>query len=68
MTTLAPWRCPAAMTARLSPAWACATTDHSDALLFKAMAEGAERRVGDFNAQNLANIAWAFATVGQLDA
>ena len=28
----------------------------------------ADRRVGDFNAQELANIAWAFALVGQPDA
>ena len=28
----------------------------------------AERRVGDFNAQELANTAWAFATAGQSDA
>ena len=27
-----------------------------------------ERRVGDFNAQSLANTAWAFATAGQSDA
>ena len=32
------------------------------------MAKEAERRVGDFNPQNLANTAWAFATLGQLDA
>ena len=32
------------------------------------MARAAERRVGDFNAQNLANTAWAFAKLGQLDA
>ena len=29
--------------------------------------EVAERRVGDFNEQELANTAWAFATVGWLD-
>ena len=28
----------------------------------------AERRLDQFNAQELANTAWAFATVGQLDA
>ena len=28
----------------------------------------AERCVGDFNAQELANTAWAFATASQLDA
>ena len=31
------------------------------------MARAAERRVREFNAQNLANTAWAFATVGQKD-
>ena len=29
--------------------------------------EVVERRVSDFNAQNLANTAWAFAKVGQSD-
>ena len=28
------------------------------------MAKAAERRIGDFNAQELANTAWAFATAG----
>ena len=28
----------------------------------------AERSVGDFNTQDLANTAWAFATAGQSDA
>ena len=32
------------------------------------LARAAERRVGDFNAQGLANTAWAFATAGQSDA
>ena len=36
--------------------------------LFAALARVAERRVGDFKPQALANTAWAFATVGQLDA
>ena len=36
--------------------------------LFTALAREAERRVGDFNPQALANTAWAFATVGQSDA
>ena len=33
-----------------------------------ALARVAERRLGDFIAQGLANTAWAFATAGQLDA
>ena len=36
-----------------------------DERLFKAMAKMAERRLDQFNAQNLANMAWAFA--GQQD-
>ena len=31
------------------------------------MARAAERRVSKFNEQELANAAWAFATVGQSD-
>ena len=37
-------------------------------LLFVALAGAAERRVGEFNAQNLANTARALATEGQSDA
>ena len=33
-----------------------------------ALAIAAERRAGDFKAHVLANTAWAFATLGQLDA
>ena len=33
-----------------------------------ALAREAERRVGDFNPQNLANTAWAFAMAGLSDA
>ena len=33
-----------------------------------ALARSAEQCVGDFIAQNFANAAWAFATVGQPDA
>ena len=33
-------------------------------VLFAALARGAERRLGEFNAQNLANTTWSFATVG----
>ena len=36
--------------------------------LFSAVARAAERRVADFNAQDLANTAWAFATAGHKDA
>ena len=35
--------------------------------LFTAVAEEAERRLSEFNPQNLANTAWAFATLGQAD-
>ena len=33
--------------------------------LFAAIAKEAKQRLDQFNAQALANIAWAFATVGQ---
>ena len=32
------------------------------------LARAAERRLGDFNVQNVANTAWAFATASQSDA
>ena len=35
--------------------------------LFAALAGAAEQHVGDFNPQDLANTAWAFATAGQPD-
>ena len=38
-----------------------------NAQLFTTLAREAERRVGNFNPQNLANTAWAFATLGQPD-
>ena len=38
-----------------------------DEQLFKALAKMAERRLDQFNTQDLANTAWAFATVGQQD-
>ena len=44
------------------------TVGQSDAQVFKALASEAEQRMGDFNPQNLANTAWAFAKVGQSDA
>ena len=39
----------------------------TDAQLFTALAREAERRLGDFDPQGLANTAWAFATLGQSD-
>ena len=44
-------------------AWAFATVDLFDELLFAALARIAKWRVGKFNAQELANMAWAFAMV-----
>ena len=39
-----------------------------DSQLFTTLARAAaERRVGDFKTQNLANTVWAFATAGQSD-
>ena len=37
-------------------------------MLFTALATAAEQRMKDFDAQGLANTAWAFATAGQSDA
>ena len=52
-------------TFRASPAaWAFATAGQKDASLFVPLATAAERRMGDLNAQELANTAWAFATAG----
>ena len=51
-----------------SEAWAFATAEQSDAQLSMAMARAAERHVGDFNTQELANTAWTFATAGRSDA
>ena len=42
-----------------------ATLGQPDAQLFSALAREAERRMGNFNPQDLANTAWAFATLGQ---
>ena len=39
--------------------------DQSDASLFAALATAAERRISDFNSQELANAAWAFAKASQ---
>ena len=37
-------------------------------MLFMLLAREAERRLDDFNPQDLANAAWAFATLGHMDA
>jgi hypothetical protein len=37
--------------------------NHEAPLLFDAMARAAPVRIHDFNAHNLANMAWAFATM-----
>ena len=44
-----------------------ATVGQQDGQLFKALARIAEHRLDKFKAQELANTAWAFATVGQQD-
>jgi len=41
--------------------------NQSDEKLFTVLARAAERRVGEFNAQGLANTAWAFARGKQFD-
>ena len=46
---------------------ACSGRAEFQGLLFNALARAAERRVSEFNAQSLANTAWAFATVNRLD-
>ena len=47
---------------------ACSGRGVSLGALFQALARAAELHVGDFKAQELANIAWAFATACQSDA
>ena len=42
--------------------------DQSDASMFAALATAAERRMGDFNSQGLANAAWAFAMASHSNA
>ena len=44
-----------------------ATVGLCDAQLFMALAIKTELRVGDFSAQGLANLAWAFATASLPD-
>ena len=41
--------------------------NYRDEKLFAALARAAERRLSDFNPQNVANTAWAFATVNYRD-
>ena len=48
-------------------AWAFATVDLSDELLFAVLAKVAQWQVGKCKAQNLANTAWAFATLDLSD-
>ena len=43
------------------------TVGHQHELLFNLFARMVKRRLDNFNAQALANTAWAFATVGQQD-
>ena len=45
-------------------ALAFATAGHSDAPLFRMLARMVEPHLSSLNAQNIANIAWAFATLG----
>ena len=45
-----------------STALAFATPGQPDSELFTALARAGERQVNEFNALNLANIAWAFAS------
>ena len=42
--------------------------DDLQVMVFTALATAAERHVDDFNAQELANTAWAFATASHVDA
>ena len=50
------------------PAGQVVMVSQSDAQLFAALGRTAEWRLGDFDVQNLANTAWAFATANQSDA
>ena len=45
------------------PTGQVATVGHKEERLFTALAFAAERRMRDFNSQDLANTAWSFATV-----
>ena len=40
---------------------------HRDEKIFTALARAAERRLSEFNSRNVANKAWAFATVSHRD-
>ena len=46
-------------------AWAFVTGGQSQAQLFMVLAATAERRIGDFTVQELANMVCAFVTFGQ---
>ena len=46
---------------------AFAMVQQEDAQLFTALARTAEQRLDEFNAQNLANMAWAFRTADLSD-
>ena len=50
------------------PAGQVAIASQSDAKVFSVLARAAERRLGDFNVQELANTAWALATASESDA
>ena len=39
--------------------------NHRDKKLFAALARAVERRLSEFNAQDIANLAWAFCTVNR---
>ncbi|MEC7214565.1 MAG: hypothetical protein VXW26_09145, partial [SAR324 cluster bacterium] len=49
------------------PAGQVATVGQEDEQLFTVLTRMAEQRLDNFNAQELANTAWAFATVCQQD-
>ena len=46
---------------------ACSGRGLTFGALFAALAKQAKQRLGEFNAQEFANTAWAFVTVGRLD-
>ena len=47
------------------PAGQVTTADQKDASLFAMLTTAVQQRVDGFDPQQLANIAWAFATAGQ---